>query len=94
LTLGMMVARARLSWFPFHPAGLLMSLTWPGAALWSSIFIGWAIKTLILRFGGPDTYRKATPFFLGLALGDVASVFLWLVIDGWQGHSHHTLMPD
>ncbi|BCM89604.1 hypothetical protein IAD21_01451 [Abditibacteriota bacterium] len=94
LTFLMMFARARLSWFPFHPAGLLMSLTWPGAALWGSIFIGWALKTLILRFGGPDTYRKATPFFLGLALGDVISIFLWLAIDGWQGRTLHMLMPD
>ena len=94
ITLGMMVARARLSWFPFHPAGYLMSLTWPGAALWSSIFVGWGLKTMIMRYGGPDTYRRATPFFLGLALGDVAAVFLWLAIDGWQGHTYHTLMPD
>lgn len=94
LTLGMMVARARLSWFPLHPAGFLMSLTWPAAALWSSIFLGWAIKTLILRFGGPDAHRKATPFFLGLALGDVASILLWLAVDGWQGHTYHTLTPS
>ncbi|PQV63083.1 hypothetical protein B1R32_11660 [Abditibacterium utsteinense] len=94
LTFGMMAARARLSWFPFHPAGYLMSLTWPGQALWASIFIAWAIKSLILRYGGPDTYRKATPFFLGLALGDVASMLLWLAIDGWQGHAQHTLVPN
>ncbi len=94
LTFLMMFARARLSWFPFHPAGLLMSLTWPGEALWSSIFIGWALKTLIMRFGGPDTYRKATPFFLGLALGDVISIFLWLIVDGWQGRTLHLLMPN
>jgi hypothetical protein len=94
LTFGMMAARARLSWFPFHPVGFLMSLTWPAASLWTSIFIGWAIKTLILRFAGPDSYRKATPFFLGLALGDVASILLWLAIDGWQGTINHTLMPN
>jgi hypothetical protein len=94
LTFGMMLARARLTWFPFHPAGYLMALTWPAAALWCSIFIGWAVKTLILRFGGPDTYRRATPFFLGLALGDVTSIFLWLAIDGWQGKTLHLLMPN
>jgi hypothetical protein len=52
------------------------------------------LKTLIMRFGGPDTYRRLTPLFLGLALGDVASIFLWLAIDGWQGHTLHMLMPD
>ena len=93
VTLGMMVARARLSWFPFHPAGYLMSLTWPGAALWSSIFVGWVAKTMIMRYGGPDIYRRATPFFLGIVLGDVAAILLWLAIDGWQGHTNHTLTP-
>ena len=94
LTFLMMFARARLSWFPFHPAGYLMCLTWPSQALWSSIFIGWGFKTLIMRFGGPDTYRNATPFFLGLALGDVISIFLWLIVDGWQGRTLHLLMPN
>ena len=94
VTYGSMLARARLSWFPFHPIGYLMSLTWPAATLWSSIFVGWMLKSLIMRFGGPDTYRKGTPFFLGLALGDVASILLWLAIDGWQGRTGHLLMPD
>ncbi|RYG64419.1 hypothetical protein EON80_19260 [bacterium] len=94
LTFLMMIARARLSWFPFHPAGYLMSLTWPAQALWSSIFLGWLVKSLILRFGGPDTYRRATPFFLGIVLGDVASIFLWVAIDGWQGRTLHLLMPN
>ncbi|RYX83440.1 hypothetical protein EON83_14730 [bacterium] len=89
-----MFARARLSWFPFHPAGYLMSLTWPGEALWSSICIGWIAKSLIMRFGGPDTYRKATPIFLGLALGDVMSIFLWLIVDGKDGRTLHLLMPN
>ncbi len=94
LTFGMMAARTRLSWFPFHPIGYLMCLTWPAATLWGSIFIGWAIKSLILRFGGPDSYRRLTPIFLGLALGDIASILFWLAIDGWQGRSGHLLMPS
>ena len=89
-----MLARARLSWFPFHPIGFLMSLTWPAATLWSSIFLGWSIKSLMMRFGGPDSYRRGVPFFLGLALGDVAAILLWLAVDGWQGRGGHLLMPD
>ncbi|BCM89967.1 hypothetical protein IAD21_01818 [Abditibacteriota bacterium] len=93
-TFGMMAARARLSWFPFHPIGYLMSLTWPAATLWSSISIGWAVKSLVLRFGGPDSYRRITPLFLGLALGDIVSMLFWVAIDGWQGRSGHLLMPS
>jgi hypothetical protein len=48
---------------------------------------------MITRFGGSDTYRKTTPLFLGVALGDVAMMLFWLIIDGWQGHVGHKLMP-
>ena len=42
----------------------------------------------------PILIAAPTPFFLGLALGDVAAVLLWLCIDGWQGHTLHTMMPN
>jgi len=93
LTYGMMLARSRFAWFPLHPIGLLISQSYPISAIWFSIFIGWMFKVLIMRFGGTDSYRKTTPLFLGLALGDVAMMLFWLVIDGWQGHVGHKLMP-
>lgn len=93
MTYGMVVARSRLLWFPFHPVGLLMSLTYPMYRLWLSLMVGWMCKGLITKFGGSDGYRKMVPFFLGLVLGDVAMMILWLVIDGWQGQSFHQLMP-
>jgi hypothetical protein len=93
LTYGMMVARTRFLWFPLHPLGFLMCLTYPIQRLWFSTFLGWMAKTLIMRFGGSDTYRKATPLFLGLALGDVFMMLVWLLIDAWQGRVGHQLMP-
>ncbi len=93
LTFGMMMARSRFPWFPLHPIGYMVALTYPGATFWFSIFLGWLCKALITRFGGNDTYRRATPAFLGLALGDVAMILFWLIIDGWQGRSDHALLP-
>jgi hypothetical protein len=93
LTWAMMAARARLLWFPLHPMGYLMALTYPMATLWFSVFIGWAAKVLITRFGGNETYRQTTPLFLGLALGDVMMMLFWLIIDGWQGRTYHYLVP-
>jgi hypothetical protein len=93
MTYGMMLARSRFLWFPFHPLGFLMCLTYPIQRLWFSTFLGWMAKVLITRFGGSDTYRKATPLFLGLALGDVAMMLVWLVIDAWQARTGHQLMP-
>jgi hypothetical protein len=93
LTYAMMLARSRLLWFPFHPVGYLMGLTFPVGQFWFSILLGWMCKVLLNRFGGHDTVRQATPFFLGLALGDVAMMLLWLVIDGLTGRTGHQLMP-
>ena len=92
-TYGMMAARSRFLWFPFHPIGYLMCLSYPMNALWFSIFLGWLCKVLITRFGGSDTYRKTIPLFLGAALGDVMMMLVWLGVDGWQGKTAHQLMP-
>ncbi|HEX8550004.1 MAG TPA: DUF6785 family protein [Abditibacteriaceae bacterium] len=94
MTYGLMVARSRLLWFPLHPIGLLLSLTWAMEQIWFSVFLGWLVKTLITRFGGVASSRKATPFFLGLALGDIAMILFWLIVDGSLGRMGHHLTPD
>ena len=92
ITYGLMLARSRFTAFPLHPIGFLMSVTYPMHRLWVSVFLGWACKTLITRFGGNDTYRKTIPLFLGLVLGDVTMMLLWIAIDAWQGRVNHLLM--
>lgn len=93
-TLALMVLRGRFAGFPLHPLGYLTSLTFALDQLWTSILIGWGCKVLVVRFGGHDTYRRAIPFFMGLALGDIAMMLFWLFIDGWQGAVNHQLMPN
>ncbi len=93
-TYGLMAARSRLLWFPFHPLGFLLSLTWAMEQVWFSIYLGWMCKVLVTRFGGVDTYRKTRPAFLGLALGDITMILFWIIIDGWQGRVGHHLTPD
>ncbi|MCA1597039.1 MAG: hypothetical protein LC772_11535, partial [Chloroflexi bacterium] len=71
ITAGLTVLRARFFPFPFHPLGFAIgfsrrTIDW----LWFSIFVGWACKSLTLRAGGLEAYRKLLPFFLGLLLGD------------------------
>lgn len=92
-TYGMMLARSYIPGFPLHPLGFLVSLSYPMHSFWFSIFLGWLCKVGITRFGGLDAYRKMIAAFLGLALGDVASMLFWLIIDGWQGRTQHLLMP-
>jgi hypothetical protein len=94
MTYGIMVARSHLLWFPLHPIGLLLSLTWAMEQIWFSVFLGWLLKSSITRYGGVDSARKATPFFLGLALGDIAMILFWIVVDGSFGRMGHHLTPD
>ena len=94
LTWGMMAARARFAWFPFHPIGYLVCLNYAAQTFWFSIFLGWLCKVLITRFGGHESYRKTIPLFLGLVLGDVAMMLFWLAVDGYNGRTGHLLMPN
>lgn len=92
-TLALGFARSHFLWFPLHPIGLLMCLTYPMYSMWFSIFLGWLAKTMISRFGGNEAYQKLIPFFLGLVLGDVAMMLFWLAINVYTGVMKYNLMP-
>ncbi len=92
-TYGIVLARARLVWFPLHPLGYMLALTAPTQRAWFSFFLGWMFKTLITKFGGHESYRKLVPGFLGLVLGEASMAVFWLLIDAWQGRGSHGLLP-
>jgi len=70
LTVVMLWLRVRFLRFPLNPLGLGISGSY-GHSIWFPAFMAWLCKTLILRLGGPHTYRVATPIFLGLAIGHI-----------------------
>jgi hypothetical protein len=82
---GLTFARARFLWFPLHPLAYLMAGSYPMSRLWTSFFLGWATKSLILRFGGQDTAHKFRPFMLGLILGNAVAMLLWMIIGFFLG---------
>jgi hypothetical protein len=45
--------------------------------MWSSIFVSWLIKFVILKYGGINSYRRSVPFFMGLILGDYLIGGFW-----------------
>jgi hypothetical protein len=70
-TLLLSALRLRFVGWPFHPIGYAVgfsrrTIDW----MWFSIFLGWAAKLVLLRFGGMRLYRRALPFFLGFILGE------------------------
>jgi len=63
--------RRRFLWWPFHPIGYTVTQgDWAITYIWFSIFVSWALKWAILRYGGVRAYRRMIPIFLGLILGD------------------------
>ena len=74
--------RHRFFWWPFHPIGYVMtSATWGGLAdFWFSVFLGWMIKAIIIKFFGLGAHRRAVPFFLGLILGDYVVSSAWTLV--------------
>ncbi|MBM3242772.1 hypothetical protein FJZ31_41455 [Candidatus Poribacteria bacterium] len=76
------ILRTRFIWWPLHPVAypLASSLNWTMSWIWACIFISWAAKFLILKYGGLKAYRKAIPFFIGLVLGDYMVGGFWNII--------------
>ncbi len=83
------VMRALYAWWPLHPLGYAMGPSWPMIQLWFSVLLGWALKSVILRYGGFKRFRDAKPFFLGLVVGEFSAAGLWLLIDFLCGRTGH-----
>ena len=80
LTVVLSLLRASFVWWPFHPAGYALALSYAMEYFWLPVFIAWLLKFLIVRYGGVKLYRAAIPFFLGLILGDYTMGSLWAII--------------
>jgi hypothetical protein len=78
--------RHRFLWWPLHPLGL--PFTVPS---WTTIGIVWALKALILKYGGTVLFRRLKPFFLGLVLGKFSSAGVWFIVDVAAGIFGHEL---
>jgi len=89
---GLFALRSAMVSFPISPAGFLIASTYPMYMLWFSIFIGWAVKSPILRYGGMQGYRRLLPFFLGLILGDCLNAIIWTIV-GLATHVGYRLLP-
>jgi hypothetical protein len=72
--------RSRLMWFPLHPLAYAVANSWGPYNLWSCMLVGSVAKWLVLKMAGLDGYRRATPFFLGLMLGEFVVGSIWTLI--------------
>ncbi len=82
IVFGLLWLRSRLLWFPLHPAGLCMIYSYSGEMIWFSMFLGWLLKTCLLRYGGYRAMRAARPYFAGMIVGDAIAGLIWIIV-GW-----------
>ena len=80
----------KVSWWPIHPIGFTVSAVWMIRNQAAAIFMAWLSKTLIMRFGGIELYRKASPFFVGLVVGHFLGVGFSFIVDFifFHGNGH------
>lgn len=78
---GMSLLKYRFSWWPLNPIGFPVAYTLPVRLSAFSIFLAWAAKSLILRFGGIGLYDQCRPFFMGLVVGFFWACGISFVVD-------------
>jgi len=76
----MIFMRYRFLWWRVHPLGYAMTTSWTPFTVWSSFFIGWLCKILILKIGSFKLYCHCRPFFLGLVFGETLIGGVWIIV--------------
>jgi hypothetical protein len=72
--------RLRFWWWPFHPIGYVAASCWGMQIFWMPFFAGWVLKTLAVRYGGLQLYRRTVPVAIGLIAGDFINQGIWVAV--------------
>ncbi len=86
--------RVRYVWWPLHPLGYALTGTLQtgyASKMLFSIFLGWLLKSLTLRFGGVSGYRDLRHVALGLILGDLLMGAVLKLLDALLGPSGYAI---
>jgi hypothetical protein len=79
-TLALMALKLQFSWWPLHPIAFPLAFCYPIDSMTPAIIISWLVKTLLLRYGGLRSHRRALPFFLGLIVGSATAGLLQSIV--------------
>lgn len=91
LVLFMSAMRGAFSWWPFHPAGYALAVSYAMDYFWFCMFIAWLVKLLLIRYGGMKTHNLFIPFFLGMILGDYTIGSIWAIIGPLMGVQNYKI---
>jgi hypothetical protein len=84
--MGMNWMRTRFLWWPFHPAGYAIALTFGAEYYWSCLIFSTLIKWAVLRYGGYKLNRQVIPFMFGLILGEYTVGAFWSLLSLFLNH--------
>lgn len=79
-TLFLTLMRAKFVWWPFHPIGFAFANVVWMFRMWSSFFLVWLLKVVIMRYGSAKMYQDLKPFFLGFLGGTILMSVVWNVV--------------
>ncbi|MGQ9608439.1 MAG: DUF6785 family protein [bacterium] len=79
-TIFLSTMRLRFIGWQLHPVGYALSGSWTMNLVWFVFLTTWIIKFIILKYGGLSIYRRATPIFLGLILGEFIVGSIWTIV--------------
>jgi len=85
VTMFLAYMRTMFFWWPLHPLGYALSVSWTVSVFWFSALLAWILKSLILRYGGMRLYVKVRPWFIGMILGEFGSAVVWTIISAATG---------
>jgi hypothetical protein len=80
VVVGLGMLRLRFWWWPFHPVGYIAANTWGAKWFYMPFLIGWACKSLVVRYGGLRLYRLTVPLAIGAIVGDSLNTAIWACI--------------
>ena len=87
------ILRYRFTGWPLSAVGLALQGMSTTRRCAFPVFTVWLVKSLVIRFGGVQLYRKGQPFVLGMMVGYAFGVFFSTAIDHFyfagQGHDVH-----
>ena len=85
--------RYHFIWWPLPAVGLALQGMPMSRRLAFPVFTVWVYKSIVLKLGGVQMYRRGQPFFIGMMIGYAIAVFFSTVIDHFyffgQGHIVH-----
>jgi len=66
--------------FPLHPIGFVTWYGWPLDRYWLSVLLGWALKALVLHYGGFTVFQRCKPFAYGMTVGGTMTLTFWILL--------------